>query len=53
MAGINFDSFLTPDMASKPMPGLASFYNAMPGIKELSSIVSAINYKKSGFKPFS
>jgi len=62
IAGMKFTTFLTPDMASKndarhgigvflalnkSMPCLASFFDAMSGVKKLPNFVPAINCTSS------
>jgi len=57
IAGTKFESFLTPDMASKTMPDIASsypstvysmpchtlFFDAMAGVKKLANFIPALN----------
>jgi len=64
IAGTTFTSILTPDMASKmyqkwimaskmdnPMPCLASFFDAISGVKKLPNFVPVINCTTSANEP--
>ena len=66
IADIKSGSFLTPDMASlkrlhwislsreQPIPCMASYFNVMSGVKNLSNLMPVINYQTlaSNPKPF-